>query len=416
MIDPTSLHGSDTGVFVGVGGQEYGPRIYEETRGICRLSDDRYHDQRRVGSGRLHTWPAGPGVDGRHLAARHLWLPCISPCDRCGRVNANWRWRAVQPWCAHPASTSASAGRARCPKTADASRSLRRRTGSASPRAPACWCWPDCRARAALGYPVLALVRGTARRTGRSLQCAVRPQRSSAAAGDSASSGGRRTDRGGHRRGRGAWHRHEGRRSDRSRSAAGDIRQGALGGAATARRLGQVEHRAYAVRGRRRRNDQDRTVDSERGRAGDIASGFADTRRSIGRPEQSRWSYAHVRGPTDRPTPACWGVGVRHQRNECPRDTGAGTAGARDREAGSSRPPVVPWVLSAKSLSALAEQAARLQRFVEQHADSDPNDVAYSLVTTRASFDHRAVVVGAERDELLSGLAAIASGAPAPMW
>ena len=38
----------------------------------------------------------------------------------------------------------------------------------------------------------------------------------------------------------------------------------------------------------------------------------------------------------------------------------------------------------------------------------------YSLVTTRASFDHRAVAVGAERDELLSGLAAIASGAPAP--
>ena len=44
----------------------------------------------------------------------------------------------------------------------------------------------------------------------------------------------------------------------------------------------------------------------------------------------------------------------------------------------------------------------------------DPHDVAYSLVTTRALFDHRAVAVGAERDELLSGLAAIASGAPAP--
>ena len=78
------------------------------------------------------------------------------------------------------------------------------------------------------------------------------------------------------------------------------------------------------------------------------------------------------------------------------------------------RPPVMPWVLSAKSASALAEQAARLRRFVEQHSDLDPNDVAYSLVTTRALFDHRAVAVGAERDELLSGLAAIASCAPAP--
>ena len=40
--------------------------------------------------------------------------------------------------------------------------------------------------------------------------------------------------------------------------------------------------------------------------------------------------------------------------------------------------------------------------------------MAYSLVTTRTLFDHRAVAVGAERDELLSGLAAIASCTPAP--
>lgn len=75
---------------------------------------------------------------------------------------------------------------------------------------------------------------------------------------------------------------------------------------------------------------------------------------------------------------------------------------------------VVPWVLSAKSAAALAEQAARLQRFVEQRTDADLDDIAYSLVTTRASFDHRAVVVGRGRDELSSGLRAIASGAPTP--
>ena len=55
-----------------------------------------------------------------------------------------------------------------------------------------------------------------------------------------------------------------------------------------------------------------------------------------------------------------------------------------------------------------------MRQFVEQHPDLDPHDVAYSLVTTRALFDHRAVAVGADRDELLSGLAAIASCAPAP--
>jgi acyl transferase domain-containing protein/NADPH:quinone reductase-like Zn-dependent oxidoreductase/acyl carrier protein len=78
------------------------------------------------------------------------------------------------------------------------------------------------------------------------------------------------------------------------------------------------------------------------------------------------------------------------------------------------RLPVTPWVLSAKSASALSEQAAQLRRFVEQHSELDPPDVAYSLVATRASFEHRAVVVGADRDELLRGLAAISSSTPAP--
>lgn len=79
-----------------------------------------------------------------------------------------------------------------------------------------------------------------------------------------------------------------------------------------------------------------------------------------------------------------------------------------------SRPQVTPWILSAKSAQALAEQATRLQLFVEQHREVDPHDVAYSLVTTRAAFDHRAVVVGAGRDELSHGLSAVAAGVPAP--
>src|SRR5262249_34861970 len=55
-----------------------------------------------------------------------------------------------------------------------------------------------------------------------------------------------------------------------------------------------------------------------------------------------------------------------------------------------------------------------LERFVRHRVELDPDDVGYSLVTTRASFDHRAVVVGSDRDDLLSGLAAIARGAAAP--
>jgi acyl transferase domain-containing protein len=78
------------------------------------------------------------------------------------------------------------------------------------------------------------------------------------------------------------------------------------------------------------------------------------------------------------------------------------------------RLPVKPWVLSAKSASALADQAVRLRRFVQHHTELDSNDVAYSLVTTRAPFEHRAVAVGADRGELLNGLAAIATCTPSP--
>src|ERR1700757_4966220 len=34
-IDTSSLRGSDTGVFVGAGGQEYGPRVYNDTEGFA---------------------------------------------------------------------------------------------------------------------------------------------------------------------------------------------------------------------------------------------------------------------------------------------------------------------------------------------------------------------------------------------
>ncbi|WP_327365144.1 SDR family NAD(P)-dependent oxidoreductase [Streptomyces sp. NBC_01217] len=70
-------------------------------------------------------------------------------------------------------------------------------------------------------------------------------------------------------------------------------------------------------------------------------------------------------------------------------------------------PAVLPWALSAHSPEALRAQAARLLTHVEQHAPR-ALDVAYSLATTRTALPHRAVVVGADPDELVSGLAALA--------
>ncbi|MCA2241551.1 acyltransferase domain-containing protein [Mycobacterium sp. WUMAC-067] len=72
----------------------------------------------------------------------------------------------------------------------------------------------------------------------------------------------------------------------------------------------------------------------------------------------------------------------------------------------------VPWVLSARSERALTNQAQRLSAYVTERADLTALDVAWSLVSTRTSFEHRAVVVGGDRDGLTTGLAALAAGEP----
>ncbi|OSC41326.1 type I polyketide synthase [Mycobacterium decipiens] len=72
----------------------------------------------------------------------------------------------------------------------------------------------------------------------------------------------------------------------------------------------------------------------------------------------------------------------------------------------------VPWVLSARSAQALAGQAQRLLSFVAANADVDPVAVGWSLVATRSMFEHRAVVTGADRGDLLAGLAGLAAGEP----
>ncbi|MFD8125380.1 type I polyketide synthase, partial [Streptomyces albidoflavus] len=64
--------------------------------------------------------------------------------------------------------------------------------------------------------------------------------------------------------------------------------------------------------------------------------------------------------------------------------------------------PVVPWVLSAKSPEALAGQAERLLALAA--GATSPVDVGWSLVSTRTSFDHRAVVTGEDREALLRAL------------
>lgn len=90
---------------------------------------------------------------------------------------------------------------------------------------------------------------------------------------------------------------------------------------------------------------------------------------------------------------------------------GADTVSGR-ADVGGSGGGVVAWVISGKTASALAAQAGRLGRYVRARPALDVVDVGYSLVSTRSVFDHRAVVVGQTRDQLLAGLAGVVAGRP----
>ncbi|MDX3646102.1 acyltransferase domain-containing protein, partial [Streptomyces sp. MB09-02B] len=71
----------------------------------------------------------------------------------------------------------------------------------------------------------------------------------------------------------------------------------------------------------------------------------------------------------------------------------------------------VPWVLSARTPQALAEQARRL---LEAVPEAPPADIGHAMLTTRTLFPHRAVVFGSDRFARLRGLAALAANGKLP--
>jgi acyl transferase domain-containing protein/acyl carrier protein len=70
------------------------------------------------------------------------------------------------------------------------------------------------------------------------------------------------------------------------------------------------------------------------------------------------------------------------------------------------------WLVSGRTAAGLAAQCHRLADHRRARPELDPEDIAWSLATTRAAFEHRAVVLGAP-DDLVAGLTAVAAGEPA---
>ncbi|MEU6974055.1 type I polyketide synthase, partial [Kitasatospora aureofaciens] len=79
-------------------------------------------------------------------------------------------------------------------------------------------------------------------------------------------------------------------------------------------------------------------------------------------------------------------------------------------EPDTTGPDPLPWLLAGATPEALRAQAGRLAAFLGSRSELEVSDVAHSLATTRAALEHRAVVLGADRAELLAGLDGLARG------
>ncbi|WP_431772426.1 type I polyketide synthase [Streptomyces cucumeris] len=78
-------------------------------------------------------------------------------------------------------------------------------------------------------------------------------------------------------------------------------------------------------------------------------------------------------------------------------------------------PAVVPCLLSGRTAAALRDQAVRLRARLDGTAGARPVDIGFSLATTRTAFEHRAVVLAADRTELLAGVSALIHEDTAPV-
>ncbi|MDL4815440.1 type I polyketide synthase [Actinomadura opuntiae] len=104
-----------------------------------------------------------------------------------------------------------------------------------------------------------------------------------------------------------------------------------------------------------------------------------------------------------------------------PAEEAGGDGGAREKRAqdgqaqagGEPADRPVAWPLSGHTEEALRAQAGRLREHLAGHPEQTPAQVGRALAA-RASLDHRAVVLGRERGDLIEALGALAEDRPDP--
>ncbi|MFG2957393.1 type I polyketide synthase [Streptomyces sp. NPDC048291] len=125
-------------------------------------------------------------------------------------------------------------------------------------------------------------------------------------------------------------------------------------------------------------------------------------------------SWTGTRGRPRRAGVSAFGMGGTNAHvilEEAPREQPPASSRARDADpvpVGLRGP--LPWLLSARSESALRAQAARLHAFVTADDAPPAAAVGYALASTRSSFEHRAVLLDGG-DGAPAGLDALATGA-----
>jgi polyketide synthase 12 len=96
------------------------------------------------------------------------------------------------------------------------------------------------------------------------------------------------------------------------------------------------------------------------------------------------------------------------------RDPDPGASAKDDGPNGLPLAGPLPFLLSARTPEALAASAERLGAHLRERPEEELTDVAFSLATTRARLERRAAVLATDREQLQSGLAALAAGEPSP--